>query len=180
MRRTPVIDRPASADSGGSKVFIVTMPGESADSIVAPASARLQAAGGDLDLGQLGHQANLLQGASPFSPRADRERFMEQTEGRSSMGTAAVILLIVAAIVVLALVALASQRRRRAERSAGVRRPDSHRADARLHKTRAEREQAGAEEQAARARRQAAEAEERAQRAQMERRARRGVRPART
>ena len=39
MRRTPVIVRPASADSGGSNVFIVTMPGASADSIVAPASA---------------------------------------------------------------------------------------------------------------------------------------------
>ena len=40
MRRTPSSVRPASASSGGSNVFIVTMPGASADSIWAPALAR--------------------------------------------------------------------------------------------------------------------------------------------
>ena len=39
-RRTPASVRPASASSGGSNVFIVTMPGASADSICAPAAAR--------------------------------------------------------------------------------------------------------------------------------------------
>ena len=38
-RRTPSISRPTSASSGGSKVFIVTMPGASADSTRAPATA---------------------------------------------------------------------------------------------------------------------------------------------
>ena len=37
--RTPVSSRPASASSGGSKVFITFIPGASADSTVAPASA---------------------------------------------------------------------------------------------------------------------------------------------
>ena len=37
-RRTPDSSRPASASSGGSKVFIVTMPGASADSTTAPAT----------------------------------------------------------------------------------------------------------------------------------------------
>lgn len=38
-RRTPVTWRPASASSGGSKVFITFIPGASADSTSAPASA---------------------------------------------------------------------------------------------------------------------------------------------
>ena len=38
IRRTPSIDRPSTALSGGSTVFIVTMPGASADSISMPES----------------------------------------------------------------------------------------------------------------------------------------------
>jgi len=37
--RTPVTASPASADSGGSYVFIVTIPGESADSTLEPVRA---------------------------------------------------------------------------------------------------------------------------------------------
>ncbi len=40
-RLTPVISRPASASSGGSKVFITFIPGASADSTEAPARAAL-------------------------------------------------------------------------------------------------------------------------------------------
>src|ERR1700761_3772142 len=39
IRRTPVISRPASASSGGSKVFITFMPGARTDSTVAPRTA---------------------------------------------------------------------------------------------------------------------------------------------
>ncbi len=39
IRRTAVSSRPASASSGGSKVFITFIPGASADSTTAPASA---------------------------------------------------------------------------------------------------------------------------------------------
>ena len=56
-RRTPDSSRPASASSGGSNVFMVTMPGASADSTCAPRTPCGQAAGGDLYLGQLGHSA---------------------------------------------------------------------------------------------------------------------------
>ena len=54
-RRTPVTSSPTSASSGGLTLFSATMPGASADSTVAPASAVLEPARGDLDLGQLGH-----------------------------------------------------------------------------------------------------------------------------
>ena len=62
---------PASASSGGSNVFIVTMPGASADSIVAPAAARDEAARGDLDLGQLGHRPKSRLLAMRISVAAD-------------------------------------------------------------------------------------------------------------
>ena len=54
-RRTPVTSRPTSASSGGSKVFITFIPGASADSTSAPDKRGVEAAGDDLDLGQLGH-----------------------------------------------------------------------------------------------------------------------------
>ena len=55
IRRTPVSSRPASASSGGSKVFITFIPGASADSTSAPRSAASSRRADDLDLGQLGH-----------------------------------------------------------------------------------------------------------------------------
>ena len=58
---------PAIASSGGSNVFIVTMPGASADSIV---GAR-QAPRGDLDFGQLGHRPKSRLPAMRISVAAD-------------------------------------------------------------------------------------------------------------
>ena len=58
-RRTPVTSRPTSASSGGSKVFITFIPGASADSTVGARQRGVEAARGDLDLGQLGHAERL-------------------------------------------------------------------------------------------------------------------------